>query len=70
MMVRCVIYKHNRDLSVINNLFVTHIWTHVCDIYAIETLNPYGVDVASGVESEKGIKDLKKIKRFIENVRR
>jgi len=28
------------------------------------------VDVASGVESEKGIKDLKKIKRFIENVRR
>ncbi len=37
---------------------------------AIETLNPYGVDVASGVESEKGIKDLKKIKRFIENVRR
>jgi|GEM_PF-6084959 hypothetical protein len=39
MMVRCVIYKHNRDLSVINNLFVTHIWTHVCDIYAIEKLN-------------------------------
>jgi hypothetical protein len=38
-MVRCVIYKHKRDLSVINNLFVTHIWTHVCDIYAIEKLN-------------------------------
>jgi phosphoribosylanthranilate isomerase len=37
---------------------------------AIEVLNPYGVDVASGVESEKGIKDLKKIKRFVENVRR
>jgi phosphoribosylanthranilate isomerase len=37
---------------------------------AIEVLNPYGVDVASGVESEKGIKDIKKIKRFVENVRR
>lgn len=39
MMVGCVIYKHNRDLSVINNLFVRHIWTHLCDIYAIEKLN-------------------------------
>ncbi len=37
---------------------------------AIEFLHPFGVDVASGVESEKGIKDLKKIKRFITNVRR
>lgn len=37
---------------------------------AIEFLHPYGVDVASGVESERGIKDTKKIKRFVNNVRR
>jgi phosphoribosylanthranilate isomerase len=36
---------------------------------AIDLLQPFGVDVASGVESEKGIKDIKKIKRFIKNVR-
>lgn len=37
---------------------------------AIDFLHPFGVDVASGVESEKGIKDISKIKRFINNVRR
>jgi hypothetical protein len=37
-MVRCVIYKHNRDISVINNLFITHTQRHTSDIYAIENL--------------------------------
>lgn len=37
---------------------------------AIEVLQPYGVDVASGVENENGEKDLLKIKRFITNARR
>jgi phosphoribosylanthranilate isomerase len=36
---------------------------------AIETVNPYGVDVSSGVEDAPGIKDLAKVTRFLENAR-
>jgi phosphoribosylanthranilate isomerase len=36
---------------------------------AIETVRPLAVDVSSGVEKSKGLKDHKKISAFIENVR-
>jgi phosphoribosylanthranilate isomerase len=36
---------------------------------AIRTVRPYAVDVASGVESEPGIKDTDLMRRFIETVR-
>jgi len=37
---------------------------------AINQVNPYGIDVASGVEKEKGIKDPVKVRELIKIVRR
>lgn len=37
---------------------------------AVKLVQPYGVDVAGGVEKEKGIKDHAKMKKFISEVRR
>jgi phosphoribosylanthranilate isomerase len=37
---------------------------------AVKLVQPYGVDVAGGVEKEKGIKDHAKLKKFITEVRR
>jgi phosphoribosylanthranilate isomerase len=36
---------------------------------AIVTVRPIGVDVASGVESAPGVKDLDKVARFLTNAR-
>jgi phosphoribosylanthranilate isomerase len=36
---------------------------------AIEQIRPYAVDVSSGVEQEKGIKDHNKMKAFVDAVR-
>jgi phosphoribosylanthranilate isomerase len=35
---------------------------------AVNQVNPYALDVSSGVESAKGIKDIEKIKQFIQQV--
>jgi phosphoribosylanthranilate isomerase len=37
---------------------------------AIAAVKPWGVDVSSGVEKEPGVKDLRKVKQFIERVRK
>ncbi len=37
---------------------------------AIKAVNPYAVDVSSGVEAEPGIKDPQKLREFVTNVRK
>ena len=37
---------------------------------ALKLVNPYAVDVASGVESQPGLKDLSLVRRFVEEARR
>lgn len=37
---------------------------------AIKDIAPYGVDVSSGIESAPGKKDLKLLKKFVDNVRK
>ena len=37
---------------------------------AIISTLPWGVDVSSGIESEPGLKDGEKMRRFVEEVRR
>ncbi len=36
---------------------------------AIQTVRPWGVDVSSGVEKEPGVKNIRKVKKFIASVR-
>jgi len=40
-----------------------------CVREAIETVRPWGVDVASGVESTPGVKDMEKVAGFLRAVR-
>ncbi|CAC9585359.1 Phosphoribosylanthranilate isomerase (EC 5.3.1.24) [uncultured Gammaproteobacteria bacterium] len=36
---------------------------------AVKQINPYALDISSGVESAKGVKDIDKIKQFIANIK-
>ncbi len=36
----------------------------------VKNLKPYGIDVSSSLESEKGVKDPKKIKQFLEKIKK
>jgi phosphoribosylanthranilate isomerase len=36
---------------------------------AVEQTDPFGIDVSSGVEASPGMKDVMKLKRFIEGAR-
>ena len=38
-------------------------------IYAINYIKPYGVDISSGIEKEKGIKDPDKMKEFFDKIK-
>ena len=37
---------------------------------AIQAVQPWGVDVSTGVEKKPGVKDIRKVKKFIESVRK
>ena len=37
---------------------------------AVKTLEPWGLDVASGVEARPGLKDAEKMRQFMENARK
>ena len=37
---------------------------------AIEMINPYGIDLCSGVEASKGIKDIRKLEQLMQQVRK
>jgi phosphoribosylanthranilate isomerase len=64
----------NRDLAFGANAFGSIIIAGGLDpenvAQTVHTLHPFGVDVASGVESKPGKKDYEKMRRFIEAVYR
>jgi phosphoribosylanthranilate isomerase len=62
-------WKRAKQLSKKNNLILAGGLNHLNVQEAIKQVKPWGVDVSSGVEIKKGIKDIAKIKSFIINAR-
>ncbi len=58
-----------REAKIFNKIIVAGGLTPENVADAIKVVQPYAVDVSSGVEKEKGIKDHQKIKMFIEKAK-
>lgn len=59
-----------KDFEILRPVFISGGLTPDNVDRAIRELAPYGVDVSTGVEAAPGKKDIDKIKRFVENVRK
>ena len=59
-----------REAKIFNKIIVAGGLTAENVADAIKVVQPYAVDVSSGVEKEKGVKDHQKIKMFIEKVKK
>jgi len=59
-----------KDFEILKPVFISGGLTPDNVGRAIRELSPYGVDVSTGVEASPGRKDITKIKRFVENVRK
>lgn len=57
------VFEFNRPIIIAGGLNAENIAS------CIEQLQPYAVDVSSGIETEKGIKDMNKMKDFVKSVR-
>ena len=55
--------KTNREIVIAGGLTPANVE------YVVKTINPFGVDVSSGVESAQGKKDMNKLDRFIRGAR-
>ena len=60
---RDAIEKTNREIIIAGGLNSTNV-EHV-----VKAINPFGVDVSSGVESAPGTKDMTKLDRFVREVK-
>ncbi len=60
---RDAIEKTNREIIIAGGLNSTNV-EHV-----VKAINPFGVDVSSGVESAPGTKDMTKLDRFVREAR-
>ena len=60
---RDAIEKTNREIIIAGGLNPTNVE------YVVKAINPFGVDVSSGVESALGTKDMTKLDRFVREAR-
>jgi phosphoribosylanthranilate isomerase len=63
-------WKILKDFEILKPVFLSGGLSPANVVQAIRELAPYGVDVSTGVEERPGKKDLKLMKKFVENVRK